>query len=94
MPVTTTRMPVHPLVQLSPQIILADFSQVCMEMVLVTPLIMVEQWLRHLSAHPVHMVDTVPPHHKPLLPAKLEMHLLVVTVDVVETHVAIQPVTA
>lgn len=94
MPVTTTRMPVHPLVQLSPQIILADFSQVCMEMVLVTPLTMVEPWLRHLSAHPVHMVDTVPPHHKPLLPAKLEMHLLVGTVDVVETHVAIQPVTA
>jgi len=92
--VTTTLTPVHPLVRLSPQIILADFSQVCMEMVLVTPLTMVEPWLRHLSAHPVHMVDTVLPRLKPLLPAKLEMHLLVVTVDVVETHVAIQPVTA
>ena len=92
--VTTTLTPVHPLVRLSPQIILADFSQVCMEMVLVTPLTMVEPWLLHLSAHPVHMVDTVLPRLKPLLPAKLELHLLVVTVDVVETHVAIQPVTA
>jgi len=63
-------------------------------MVLVTPLIMVEPWPRHLSAHPVPMVDTVLPHHKLLHPAKLQLHHLVVTVDAVETPVAIQPVTA
>jgi len=94
MPVTITLVQVQLRVQLSPRISPVDCFQVCMELVLVTPLTMVEPWPRHLSAHPVHMVDTVLPRLKPLLPAKLEMHLLVGTVDVVETHVAIQPVTA
>lgn len=94
MPVTITLVQVQNRVQLSPRISLLDCSQICMEMVLVTPLTMVEPWPRHLSAHPVHMVDTVPPLRKLLLPAKLEMHPLAVTVDAVETPVAIQPVTA
>jgi len=94
MPVTITLVQVQLRVQLSSRISLLDCSQVCMELVLVTPLTMVEQWPRHLSAHPVHMVDTVLPHHKLLLPARLEMHPLAVTADAVGTPVAIQPVTA
>jgi hypothetical protein len=94
MPVTITLVQVQRRVQLLPRISLLDCSQVCMELVLVTPLTMVEPWPRHLSAHPVHMVDTVLPLHKLLLPAKLETDPLAVTVDAVETPVAIQPVTA